>query len=239
MGYKKLIRFAELDTFSHVLQFPKDMPGKWPGVFGNNHPITLELACGKGEYAVGLGERYPNRNFIGVDLKGNRIWVGAKKSKQLGLSNVAFLRTQIDQVADYFAPGEVEEIWITFPDPQLRTSKARKRLTHPKFLRQYLRFLQPGGRIHLKTDSPDLYHFTKLVLGLYHCTVLEDSDNVYASANMDPDLSIKTHYESLDIAGSQRIHHLCFTLPADFMGPEQDLVLKQMLKANEGTATGS
>src|SRR5262245_11483912 len=133
MGQKKLIRFAELNTFPNTLQFPKDMGGKWHAFFKNDHSITLELACGKGEYAVGLGQLYPRRNFIGIDLKGNRIWVGAKKALQLGLDNVAFLRTQIDQVAEYFAKNEVAEIWITFPDPQLRLSKAKKRLTHPKF----------------------------------------------------------------------------------------------------------
>src|SRR5690349_20452275 len=110
MGQKKLQRFAELKTFSNVLQFPKDISGKWHQQFKNDHPVTLELACGKGEYAVGLGLLYPQRNFVGVDLKGNRIWVGAKKALQNNLLNVAFLRTQIDQIADYFAAGEVSEI---------------------------------------------------------------------------------------------------------------------------------
>ena len=133
MGQKKLQRFAELETFSNVLQFPKDIKGKWKTVFHNDHPITLELACGKGEYAVGLGRLYPNRNFIGIDLKGNRIWVGAKKALQENLSNVAFLRTQIDQVTEYFDAKEVAEIWITFPDPQLRLSKAKKGLRIQNF----------------------------------------------------------------------------------------------------------
>ena len=135
MGQKKLQRFAELETFSNVLQFPQGMPGQWEQHFGNSHPITLELACGKGEYALGLARLYPGRNFIGVDLKGNRIWVGARQAIREGLTNVAFLRTQIDLIHQYFAPAEVSEIWITFPDPQLRLSKAKKRLTHPKFLR--------------------------------------------------------------------------------------------------------
>ena len=126
MGQKKLQRFAELNTFPNVLQFPKNMQGKWQSFFKNDHPITLELACGKGEYAVGMAQLYPSRNFIGVDLKGNRIWVGAKKSLGLSLNNVAFLRTQIDQLHEYFSKGEVTEIWITFPDPQLRLSKAKK-----------------------------------------------------------------------------------------------------------------
>jgi len=194
----------------------------------------LELACGKGEYAVGLGQLYPERNFIGIDLKGNRIWVGAKKALQNNLLNVAFLRTKIDQVAEYFSQNEVAEIWITFPDPQLRKSKAKKRLTHPKFLRLYEQFLVPNGLIHLKTDSPDLYQFTKLVIELYGCTVHTDTDNVYQQENIIEELKIKTHYESLDIAGSNRIHYVCFSLPALLPGREKDEELKQLLKEDEG-----
>jgi tRNA (guanine-N7-)-methyltransferase len=233
MGQKKLVRFAELDTFSNVLQFPPDMAGKWKEQFHNANPVTLELACGKGEYAVGLGQLYPQRNFIGVDLKGNRIWVGAKKALQQNLSNVAFLRTQIDRVAEYFAPGEVSEIWITFPDPQLRFSKAKKRLTHPKFLRLYQQFLTPGGRIHLKTDSPDLYRFTKTVIALYGCTLHSDLDDVYQQSEVPVELSIKTYYESLDIAGSARIHYLCFSLPQQIPGVEKDEELKQVIKEHD------
>lgn len=234
MGHKKLIRFAELETFSNVLQFPKDMPGKWSVFFGNYNPLTLELACGKGEYAVGLGQLYPNRNFIGIDLKGNRIWVGAKRALQNKLTNVAFLRTQIDQIAEYFAPGEVSEIWITFPDPQLRMSKAKKRLTHPKFLRLYQQFLVPGGLIHLKTDSPDLYRFTKMVIDLYGCPLHKDMDDVYKTEKISDELKIKTHYESLDIAGSSRIHYICFSIPPDLGNKEKDIELKEKLKEYEG-----
>ncbi len=234
MGQKKLVRFAELNTFPNVLQFPTDIFGKWNGFFKNENPITLELACGKGEYAVGMGQLYPQRNFIGIDLKGNRIWVGAKKALQLGLHNVAFLRTQIDMIPAYFAKDEVAEIWITFPDPQLRLSKAKKRLTHPKFLRLYQQFLAPGGLIHLKTDSPDLYRFTKTVMELYHCTLHTDYENVYKQEDIPGELNIKTHYESLDIAGSNRIHYLCFSLPAILPGKEKDEELKQLLKEYEG-----
>jgi len=234
MGQKKLIRFEELKTFPNVLQFPKDAAGKWGEFFRNDHPITLELACGKGEYAVGLGQLYPQRNFIGIDLKGNRIWVGAKKALQTGLANVAFIRTQIDQLGDCFAKNEVEEIWITFPDPQLRLSKAKKRLTHPKFLRLYQQFLVPGGCIHLKTDSPDLYRFTKTVIDLYGCPLHQDSDNVYNEGAVSEELKIKTHYESMDIAGSNRIHYLCFALPEHLPGKEKDEQLKQVLKEYEG-----
>lgn len=234
MGQKKLVRFAELETFTNVFQFPRDMPGKWKEVFKNDNPITLELACGKGEYAVGLGQLHSHRNFIGVDLKGNRIWVGAKKALALQLNNVAFLRTQIDMITTYFAKAEVSEIWITFPDPQLRLSKAKKRLTHPKFLRMYQQFLKPGGRIHLKTDSPDLYYFTKQVIQLYNCITHEDSDHVYGQEAISDELKIKTHYESLDIAGSNRVHYLSFSLPAALPGLEKDKELKQLLAEHEG-----
>ena len=234
MGQKKLIRFEELKTFSNVLQYPKDTAGKWKGFFKNDNPITLELACGKGEYAVGLGQLYPQRNFIGIDLKGNRLWVGAKKALQHNLNNVVFLRTKIDQVAEYFAKEEVAEIWITFPDPQLRMSKAKKRLTHPKFLRLYQQFLTPGGLLHLKTDSPDLYLFTNLVIKLYGCKLHKDLDNVFTGETVMEELKIKTHYESLDIAGSNRIHYLCFSLPETLPGKEKDEELKQLLKEHEG-----
>ena len=234
MGQKKLVRFAELNTFHNVLQFPRDIAGKWSAFFKNDHPITLELACGKGEYAVGLGQLYPERNFIGVDLKGNRIWVGAKKAIQQDLVNVAFLRTQIDLISTYFNPAEVSEIWITFPDPQLRMSKAKKRLTHPKFLRLYQQFLVPGGLIHLKTDSPSLYRFTKWVIDLYGCELHSDLDNINTDEETREELKIKTHYESLDIAGSNRIHYLCFSLPNTLPGKEKDQELKELLKAHEG-----
>ena len=235
MGQKKLIRFAELNTFPNVLQFPKEIAGKWNDFFKNENPVILELACGKGEYAVGLGQSHPNKNFIGVDLKGNRIWVGAKKALEAQLHNVAFLRTQIDQVTEYFSGNEVAEIWITFPDPQLRMSKAKKRLTHPKFLRLYQQFLAPGGLIHLKTDSPDLYNFTREVIAMYGCTLHTDYDDVYNEETINEELKIKTHYESLDIAGSNRIHYLCFSLPQQLAGKEKDEELKQLLKEHAGT----
>ncbi len=125
MAQKKLVRFAELETFSNVLQYPVSISGTWQEYFGNNHPIVLELACGKGEYTLGLAEMYPNKNFIGVDIKGNRLWVGAKKATQHLLNNVAFLRIQIDRITEFFGTEEVDEIWITFPDPQLRVSKSK------------------------------------------------------------------------------------------------------------------
>lgn len=232
MGQKKLIRFQEIETFSNVLQYPKDMQGKWKNYFKNNNPITLELACGKGEYAVGLGRLYPQQNFIGIDVKGNRIWRGAKTALEEGLKNVAFLRSKIDKVGDYFAPGEVSEIWITFPDPQLRFSKMKKRLTHPRFLRVYQHFLQPGGLINLKTDSPDLYHFTESVINLYGLQLLVDYDDIYQQQNLSEVLRIKTHYEGLDIAQSNRVHYLQFQLNQE-MPVEKDLILKNFFSENQ------
>lgn len=234
MGQKKLVRFAELETFSNVLQHPKDMAGNWPFFFKNAHPIILELACGKGEYAVGLAQLHAHKNFIGVDLKGNRIWVGAKKALQLNLHNVAYLRIQIDKIGEFFGKEEVEEIWITFPDPQPRISKSKKRLTHPKFLRIYQHILKPGSKIHLKTDSPELYLFTKRVVELYNCQLLNDSDNIYSQEIIEPELKIKTHYELLDIAESNRIHYLCFSLPQNLPGKEMDVRLQQELKHEAG-----
>jgi len=229
MGQKKLQRFAEIKTFSNVLEHPQDMPGKWSGFFGNNHPLILELACGKGEYAVGLGRKFKDRNFIGIDIKGNRIWRGAKTALEENLKNVAFLRSPIDNIDRYFAPGEVSELWITFPDPQLKLSKIKKRLTHPKFLRLYQQFLQPGGIVHLKTDSPDLYRFTKAVIDLYHLDLQEDRDDVYSAEDISDELRIKTYYESLDIAGSNRVHYLKFNIDKP-LPAEKDILLKDLFR---------
>ena len=233
MAQKKLIRFAELKTFSNVLQYPEGMKGKWNEFFHNNNPVVLELACGKGEYAVGLGQLFPEKNFIGIDQKGNRIWVGAKKALQLQLANVAFLRIQIDRITEYFETNEINEIWITFPDPQLRTGKARKRLTHPKFLRLYKEFLTPNGFLHLKTDSPHLYRFTKLIIEKYNCKLIEDISDIYSDQQISEELKIKTHYESLDIAGSNRVHYLKFSLPEILPGKENDKALQEFLKEYE------
>jgi len=232
MGQKKLIRFAAIAGFPNVLQYPEGMKGRWSEFFQNTHPLTLELACGRGEYAVGLGRLHPHRNFLGVDLKGNRIYVGARQALAEHLGNVAFLRTQIDKIAEYFQPGEVSEIWLTFPDPQLRISRAKKRLTHPRFLRLYQQFLTPGGYIHLKTDSPVLYRFTRKVIAMYGLTLLEDSDDVHAQGGTSPELLIRTHYEGLDIAGSRRIHYLRFSLPTDRL-PDFDSELLDQLKQEE------
>ncbi len=206
------------------------MAGNWQHFFKNDAPIILELACGRGEYTVGLARMYAHQNFLGVDVKGNRMYIGARQAQEKGLQNAGFLRTQIEMLGDYFAPAEVIEIWITFPDPQLRTSTAKRRLTHPRFLRLYQKILKPGGSIHLKTDSPALFHFTKRVIELYGLFLVEESEDVYASTHK-PELDIKTHYEGLDIAQSKKIHYLRFSLASDI--PDLDEQLQQELKETE------
>ncbi len=232
MAQKKLQRFADIKTFKNVLEYPENMQGKWSSFFENENPIVLELACGRGEYTVGLSTLYPNKNIIGVDVKGNRMYIGAKKCLENKLSNAAFLRTQIELIANYFAAGEVDEIWITFPDPQLRTSKAKKRLTHPRFLRLYAQLLKQGGCVHLKTDSPKLFLFTKRVIELFDLFVVEQNDSIYANKEVNPALTIKTHYESLDIAQSKRIHYLQFKLTTPLTNLN-DNQLQEILKDEE------
>ncbi len=230
MAQKKLFRFGQIKTFANVLEYPQEMQGRWRSFFKNENQLVLELACGRGEYTIGLAQLHAGKNFIGVDVKGNRMYIGAKKALEAGLSNAAFLRTQIEMIATYFAPGEVDEIWITFPDPQLRTSKAKKRLTHPRFLREYAKFLKPGGLIHLKTDSPQLFAFTKKLIEQYNLPLHEACDDVYAKSSR-PELQIKTYYEGLDIAQSNTIFYLCFSLPSVL--PDLDNELKEYLRQTE------
>jgi tRNA (guanine-N7-)-methyltransferase len=220
------------------------MAGKWQDFFDNNHDIVLELACGRGEYTVGLSALHPENNYIGVDVKGNRMYLGAKKCLEEKRKNAAFLRTQIEMIGDYFEKNEVSQLWITFPDPQLRGSRAKKRLTHPRFLRLYKKILKSDGVIHLKTDSPNLFSFTELIIKLYDLILLDRNEDVYGSPLVSTELSIKTHYESLDISGSNKIFYLSFRLPAVI--PDKDEELKLLLasiekdeKENEGSSSGS
>jgi tRNA (guanine-N7-)-methyltransferase len=232
MAQKKLLRFAQIKEFENVLEKPLDMQGKWRTHFKNENPLILELACGRGEYTIGLAQLHSNKNFVGVDIKGNRMYIGAKKALDANLTNAAFLRSQIESLSYCFSADEVDEIWITFPDPQLRISKAKKRLTHPRFLRQYQQILKMNGSIHLKTDSPHLYRFTKKVIQLYGLTLLEDSADVYAERNIPNELKIKTHYESLDIAGSNKIHYLRFSLPPQIIDIDKQLQ-EQLIAEND------
>ena len=231
MGQKKLLRFNQIKSFSNVFEYPQDKAGAWNLFFNNNNSIILELACGRGEYAIGLGKIYPHQNFIGVDVKGNRMYMGAKKALDFPLPNIAFLRTQIEMLPSYFITDEVAEMWITFPDPQLRTSRAKKRLTHPRFLRLYQKVLAKNGVVHLKTDSPNLYNFTLRVIEMYDLLLLEKCDDVYAQSEIEEKLKIKTHYESLDIANSNKIFYIRFSLPEII--PDKDDELQRLLKQTE------
>ena len=205
MAPNKLQKFSEMETIPFVFQYPfavleqKGFPmaGKWHrDFFHNDNPIVLELGCGKGEYTTGLARRFPDKNFIGVDIKGARMWSGATEARDAAMTNVAFLRTHIEMIDRFFVPGEVDEIWITFPDPQMK--KTRKRLTSGRFIDLYRRILRPGGIIHLKTDSPFLFTYTRL-LALNNpgaVEILACTDNLYANPDtVDDILDIKTHYE--------------------------------------------
>lgn len=230
MAQKKLQRFADIKTFSNVLEYPENMKGQWQAFFNNANPVILELACGRGEYTIALSQMFKDQNFVGVDIKGNRMYIGARQALTAEIKNAAFLRTQIMMLPNYFQPHEVSEIWITFPDPHLRTSKAKKRLTHPRFLRLYQQVLHPSGVIHLKTDSPALYKFTKQVIDMYELEVIEDCDDVHQK-NPSQVLKIKTHYEALDIAGTNTIFYLKFKLPVKL--EDHDEALYELLKQSE------
>jgi tRNA (guanine-N7-)-methyltransferase len=224
----KLQKFAELLTFPNVYENynPKepqlvglhgeevDLKGKWRSEhFKNERPITLELACGRGEYTLDLARRYPDQNFIGVDVKGARIWKGARIALGENLDNVAFLRTRIEQIALFFDPGEVDEIWITFPDPFLRKSKANRRLTAPNFLKAYRQILKPGGLVHLKTDELNLYAFTLEVLSEDpQVKILYQDEDIYAKELPFPELETKTYYEKMHLAEGKKIKYVRFTI---------------------------
>ena len=215
MAKKKLIRLKELETFSNVFQLRNELKGKWQEeVFGNHAPITLELACGKGEYTLALARKFPAKNFIGIDIKGARIWRGAKTALEENIKSVAFLRTYIDHITGYFEPGEVAEIWITFPDPYHENSKASKRLTSTEFLNRYRQILQPGGILHLKTDEQPLYEFSLASLHKNHCSILFHTGDLYASDLPDEILSVKTFYEEQHLANGKTIKYIRFSFKA-------------------------
>lgn len=221
MGKDKLRRFAENLTFECFVQpafeeaFRRDHPlkGHWHSdFFHNDRPIVLELGCGKGEYTVALAERDPGRNFIGIDIKGARMWRGAKTATERQMRNVGFLRTRIEMIASFFAEGEVDEIWITFPDPQLKTRRARKRLTSPVYLAYYARLLEPGGAINLKTDSKHLYAYTNEVIRRFGLPCEVSEPDIYGTGYADEVLSIKTAYETLFLGMGLPITYTRFSL---------------------------
>lgn len=211
MGKNKLRQFAELDTFHNVFQKDGSLKGKWSTeFFKNDHPIVLELACGKGEYTVNLAKKFPEKNFIGVDLKGNRLWTGAKMAIEEQINNVAFLRIQIEHLQSYFEHNEVDEIWITFPDPQPQVSREKKRLTSMRFLNIYQPVLKENAIIHLKTDNDQLYEYTLEVVEENKLELLANTNDVYNSELLDEVLQIKTYYERKYLSQGKNINYVRF-----------------------------
>ncbi len=233
MGKNKQAKFAEMEHFPHVFQVPSrdiitgegfELKGRWNSdFFKNDHPVVLELGCGKGEYTIGLAARYPEKNFIGVDIKGARMWTGARESLEKSLKNVAFIRTNIEMIHHFFAAGEVDEIWLTFPDPQMK--KVTKRLTATNFMSHYQKFVKEGGIIHLKTDSFFMYTYTCAMVEGNKYPVLFSTSDLYASDIVDPILGIKTYYEQQWLGRGISIKYIRFALEkrTKFSEPEIEI----------------
>lgn len=239
MGKNKHKRFRENLTFKNLVQpefdevFRRDhaLKGRWrQDFFGNDNPIVLELGCGRGEYTVALGEKFPCKNFIGIDIKGARLWRGAKTATENEMPNVGFLRTRIELIDSFFAAGEVDEIWITFPDPQLKKNRVKKRLTSPGFLARYSGFLKPDAVVHLKTDSRHLHDYTLAVAAHNGLPVIAACCDIYGTGYADDVLSIKTTYETRFLAEGMPITYLSMQLGeqgsfgAPEFGPDDELV---------------
>lgn len=244
MAKNKLKKFAEVNTLSNVIQpqieevyqIEHELKGKWNELFfKNSNPIVLELGCGKGEYTIGLAERYPDKNFIGVDIKGARIWKGAKYASERNLNNAGFLRMHIEHINSVFGQAEISEIWITFPDPQLKRIRSKKRLTSSVFLSLYSKILKSDGLIHLKTDSTRLFNYTTNLCDLNNLNVKYKSCDLYHSDLDDDILTIRTQYESLFLSQGILIKYIQFTLNNlhNFEEPEEE---DEELKRQESLA---
>ncbi|NAW51233.1 tRNA (guanosine(46)-N7)-methyltransferase TrmB [Elizabethkingia argentiflava] len=224
MGKNKIRRFEENKTLVNVFQPTREqalagyeMKGKWrEDFFKNDHPIILELGCGKGEYSVGMAKAFPDKNFIGVDIKGARFWFGAKEAIENKLSNVAFLRTQVELIDCFFEENEVDEIWITFPDPQIKFKRAKHRMTHPDFLERYKKIVKKGGYVHLKTDSEFLHGYTLGLLQALNYEVEASHHDIYGAPEFEADFdylrTIKTYYEDLFSKKGKTITYLKFKI---------------------------
>jgi tRNA (guanine-N7-)-methyltransferase len=235
VGKNKLIKFADMETFSNVLQVPysevsfcdHSMKGNWnTNFFENNNPVVLELGCGKGEYTIGLAEIEPEKNYVGIDIKGSRIWNGAKQALNNGLKNVGFLRTNIEMIDRFFGVDEVSEIWLTFPDPQMK--KTRKRLTSTRFVELYRHFLNPGGIVHLKTDSNFQYQYTLEMAKVNGFEIVSNDPDIYAKEPIDPTLLIKTFYEQQWISRGITIKYISFV-------PHQNQLVEPDVEIEEDT----
>ena len=233
MGKNKLQKFADMAAYPHVFEYPYsvaenvpfEMKGKWhEKFFKNSNPIVLELGCGRGEYTVGLGRMFPDKNFIAVDIKGARMWSGATESISEGLTNVAFLRTNIEIIERFFAEGEVSEIWLTFSDPQMK--KATKRLISTYFMNRYRQFLKPDGIIHVKTDSNFMFTYTRYMIEENKLPVLFITEDLYHSNLVDDILGIKTYYEQQWLDRGLSIKYIKFALPQDGVLKEPDVEIE-------------
>lgn len=211
MGKDKLKRFAELETFTNVFQLNPVHKGNWnKNYFKNNQPIVLELGCGRGEYTVSLAKYFPEKNFIGIDIKGARIWRGAKTGMEENIMNMAFLRIEIEQLEEHFSENEVDEIWITFPDPQPQISRERKRLTYDRFLMMYKKVLTPNGIVHLKTDNDGLYDYTLEKIKELNLKLIKNTADLYKESWLDDVLSIQTTYEKIYRDKGKNINYIQF-----------------------------
>lgn len=237
MGKGKLAKFADMASYPHVFEYPHsvaeqvpfEMKGHWrEQFFKNDNPIVLELGCGRGEYTVGLGRMCADKNFIGIDIKGARMWTGATDSLREGMTNVAFLRTNIEIIDRFFAPGEVDEIWITFPDPQMK--KVTKRLTSTAFLQRYASFLKPDGIVHLKTDSNFLYTYTDALVKVNDLPVEVNNTDIYGSSEesrmQNSELNIRTYYEQQWLDRGLTIKYIKFHLPQGVTLQEPDIEIE-------------